>query len=148
MSVNGPAVVWRFRISPLVPSTVAMSAPLQTTVSVMQRTITVRCAEGVDERYALFRFNRGEVYWRLDKFRGLDDLGQPRWVEYVGRLSVGQVIGRLPDQARTIDDWTRKEIALGTVVADDIFSAMIREEALAQLQAELDAFVGVRPGTA
>jgi hypothetical protein len=125
-----------------------MSASVQTTVSVMQRTITVRRADGVDERYALFRFAGGDVYWRLDKFRGLDDLGQPRWVQYVGRLSVGEVIGRLPDQARTIDDWTRKEIALGTVVADDIFSAMIREEALARLQAELDAFVGVRPGSA
>ena len=73
-----------------------MSASLQTTVSVRQRTITVRCANGVDERYALFRFDRGEVYWRLDKFCGLDDFGQPRWVDYVGRLSVGQVIGRCP----------------------------------------------------
>jgi hypothetical protein len=125
-----------------------MSASVQTTVSVMQRTITVRCANGVDERYALFRFGRGEVYWRLDKFCGLDDFGQPRWVEYGGRLSVGQVIGRLPHQAGTIADWTRKEIALGTVVADDIFSAMIREEALDRLQAELDALLGVRPANA
>ena len=125
-----------------------MSASLQTTVSVMQRTITVRCANGVDERYALFRFERGEVYWRLDEFSGVDDLGQPRWSAYVGRLSVGEVIGRLPDQARTIADWTRQEIALGTVVADDIFSAMVREEALAGLQAELDALLGVGPGTA
>jgi hypothetical protein len=125
-----------------------MSPSLQTTVSVMRRTITVRCANGVDERYALFRFDRGEVYWRLDEFCGLDDFGQPRWIAYVGRLSVGQVIGRLPEQARTIADWTRKEIALGTVVADDIFSAMVREDALAQLQAELDALLGVRPRTA
>jgi hypothetical protein len=114
----------------------------------MQRTITVRCANGIDERYALFRFDRGEVYWRLDKFCGLDDFGQPRWVDYVGRLSVDQVIGRLPDQARTIADWTRKEIAVGTVVADDIFSAMIREDALARLQDELNALLSVRPGTA
>jgi hypothetical protein len=116
-----------------------MRTSLQTTVSVMQRTITVRCANGVDERYALFRFDRGEVYWRLDEFCGLDDLGQPRWTAYVARLSVGQVINRLPDQARTIADWTRKEIAVGTAVADDIFRAMIREDALTRLQAELNA---------
>jgi hypothetical protein len=122
-----------------------MSACLQTSVSVMQRTITVRRPNGVDERYALFRFDRGEVYWRLDEFCGLDDFGKPRWTAYVGRLSVGQVTGRLPHQARTIADWTRKEIALGTVVADDIFSAMIREEALARLQAELDASPGDPP---
>ena len=120
-----------------------MNTRLQTTVSVAQRTIIVRSANGVDERYALFRFARGEVYWRLDEFSGLDDLGQPRWIAHGGRLSVGQVIGHLPDQARTIADWTRKEIALGTVVADDIFSAMVREDALAQLQAELDALLAV-----
>jgi len=127
------------------PSTLAMSVSLQTTVSVLQRTITVRWANGVDERYALFRFDRGEVYWRLDKFHGLDDFGQPRWIEHGGRLSVGQVMSRLPDHARTIADWTRKEIALGTMAADDIFIAMIREEALAQLQVELDALLGARP---
>jgi hypothetical protein len=119
-----------------------MSGSLQTIVSVMRRTITVCRTNGVGERYALFRFGRGEVYWRLDKFCGLDDVGQPRWVDYVGRLSVGEVIDRLPDQARTIVDWTREEIALGTVVAEDIFSAMVREEALALLQAELDALLG------
>jgi hypothetical protein len=120
-----------------------MSAPLPTTVSVAQRTITVHTANGVDERYSLFRFDRGEVYWRLDEFRGLDDYGQPRWIAHAGRLSVGQVIGHLPDQAGTIADWTRKEIALGTVVADDIFSAMVREDALAELQAELDTLLSV-----
>jgi hypothetical protein len=43
---------------------------------------------------------------------------------------------------------TRKEIALGTIVADDIFSAMAREEALARLQDELNAALGTDRQTA
>lgn len=116
---------------------------LQTTASVLQRTLTVRHANGVDERYALFRFARGEVYWRLDEFRPSEGFSERRWVACRGRLSVAQVIGRLPGQARTIAEWTRQEIALGTVVANDVSSATTRKEALDRLQAELHAALGV-----
>lgn len=126
-----------------------MKRPLQTTVSAMQRTITVLYSNGVDERYALFRSHRGDVHWRLDEFRAPEHPGQePRWVACHGRVSVADVIDRLPDQAHTAVDWTRNEIELGTVVTDDIFSAMRREEALARLQAELDAALGVDPQAA
>lgn len=121
-----------------------MDGALQTTVSARQRTITVQYARGVDERYALFRFDRGDVYWRLDEFRAAEDLGgAPHWIACHGRLTVAEVVGRMPDHVRTILDWTRDEIVLGTVIADDIFTAMTREDALTRLQIELDAAIGV-----
>ena len=126
-----------------------MDHALQTTVSARQRTITVQYASGIDQRYALFRFDRGDVYWRLDEFRAAEDVGgAPRWLACHGRLSVAEVVGRMPDHGRTVLDWTREEIVLGTVIADDIFTAMIREDALTLLQVELDAALGVDRQTA
>ena len=116
-----------------------MNHLLQITPRASHRTITVSYADDRDERYALYRFASGDVCWRLDEFRIPDD---PReigtWIDSHGRLTVAEVIERLPAHARTIRDWTRKEIALGTVIADDIFSAMTREEALARLSDELE----------
>ncbi len=110
-----------------------------TTARLSHRTITVSHSGGRDERYALFRFNDGDVGWRLDVFRIPDDPREPAgWTESHGRLTVGEVVDRLPAHAEAIREWTRKEIALGTVVADDIFSAMTREQALARLSTEVD----------
>ena len=122
-----------------------MNRLLQIIPRASHRTITVSYADGRDERYALYRFDSGDVCWRLDAFQIPDDpRGIGTWIDSHGRLTVAEVIERLPAHARTIRDWTRKEIALGTVVVDDIFSEMTRGEALARLAAELDASEAAR----
>lgn len=113
---------------------------LNTIPRASQRTITVSYAHGIDERYALFRFRDGDVGWRLDEFRFSDDPGEPAsWSDSYGRLTVAEVVQRLPGHARLVHEWTRKEVQLGTVVVDDIFTAMTREEALTRLTAQLTA---------
>lgn len=117
-----------------------MNRRLNTIARPSQRTITVSYANGVDERYALFRFRDGDVGWRLDEFRvsgDPSDVGS--WLDSYGRLTVAEVVERLPEHGRLVHEWTRREIALGTVVADDIFTAMTREQALSRLSAECDA---------
>ncbi len=116
-----------------------MTRRVHTAPSARHRTITISYANGLDERYALFRFADGDVGWRLDEFRFTEDPRESSlWSDSHGRLTVAEVVARLPEHARVIHDWTRKEIELGTVVVDDIFAAMTREEAVARLAAELD----------
>ena len=116
-----------------------MNRPLHTTIRASHQTITVAYAAGLDERYSLFRFRDGDVGWRLDEFRFPEDPREPAsWAASYGRLSVGEVVDRLPGHADLVRDWTRKEIALGNVIADDTFSAMTRERALARLDLELE----------
>ncbi len=117
-----------------------MNRPLHTTIRTSHQTITIAYAGGLDERYSLFRFRDGDVGWRLDQFRFPEDARETAsWAESHGRLTVGEVVDRLPGHADLVREWTRKEISLGTVIADDIFSAMTRERALARLGLELEA---------
>ncbi len=116
-----------------------VSRRVHTAPSTRHRTITISYANGLDERYALFRFADGDVGWRLDEFRFTADPREAaHWSDSHGRLTVAEVVARLPEHARIVHDWTRREIELGTVVVDDIFSAMRRDEAVARLTAELD----------
>lgn len=109
---------------------------LYTNVVSTQRSITVTYAGGLSHRFALFGPASGDVYWRLDDFRD-DPSGTPQWVASHGRLTVAEVVSRLPASTRTVLDWTRREIELGLTVSDDIFAAMRREDALKVLADEL-----------
>ena len=111
---------------------------LYTTVSSLQRSITLNYDGGISQRYALYRFNSGDVYWRVDDFRDPADPSEPpRWVASHGRATLAEVVERVPDHAGAVLDWTRQEIGLGNVVADDMFAAMQRQEALERLKEEL-----------
>ncbi len=118
-----------------------MNDPLGTTVSPLQRTIGVRLSTGEIERYALTQTREGDVFWRQDWFAA--DTGAPSggaWVGHGGRLTVGEVVERLPACARQIVQWTREEIELGAALPDaDMFVRAVRADALKRLDRELAA---------
>jgi hypothetical protein len=109
-----------------------MSSALTTTVSPTQRTISVLLESGETERYALAQTREGDLFWRQDTFAGA------AWVGHGGRLTVGDVVARVPSCARHVVAWTRAEIELGADLPDaDVFVRAIRRDALARLTREL-----------
>ena len=118
-----------------------MPDSLGTTISPLQRTIGVLLATGETERYALAQTREGDVFWRQDWFAA--DAGAPSgeaWVGHGGRLTVAEVVERVPDCARQVRDWTREEIELGAdLPGADVFVRAIRADALRRLERELAA---------
>jgi hypothetical protein len=111
-----------------------MSHSLTTTVSTSQRAISVLLESGQTVRYALAQSREGDVFWRQDTFAA------GTWVGHGGRLSVGEVLARVPSCERQVVAWTREEIELGTALPDaDMFVRAIRADALKRLERELDA---------
>ena len=111
-----------------------MSHSLSTTISPSQRSISVLLESGETERYALAQSRDGDVYWRQDTFAA------SAWVGHGGRLTVGQVLARVPGCERQVVAWTREEIELGPDLPDaDMFVRAIRADALKRLARELDA---------
>jgi hypothetical protein len=118
---------------------------VSTTVSVLTRSINVLVDDGKTERFALVRGNNGEVHWRHDVFGPRDDHGQTPWIDHSGRLTVGEVLERIPKCARDVRRWTRDEIELGADDGDvDIFSREVRRRSLDRLADELGAASAVR----
>lgn len=113
---------------------------INTTVSARHRTISLLLASGVTDRYALIRRPNGEVYWSLDSFTREDGGGPLRWAGHGGRVTVADVIARVPAAARDILRWTREEIEDGPDVYEiDLFSRENRRRSLERLAAELEA---------
>jgi hypothetical protein len=111
-----------------------MSPPLSTTVSVVQRAVNVLLESGETERFALVQAADGAVHWRHDTFAA-----DHAWISHGGRLSVAEVLARVPQCERQVRAWTREEIDLGPrPVGVDAFAAAVRESALERLAAELD----------
>jgi hypothetical protein len=118
-----------------------MSDTIGTNVSPTQRAISVLLDSGKTERYALAQTREGDVFWRHDTFAA--DAGAPSgtaWVGHGGRLTVGQVLARVPSCERHVVRWTREEIELGVELPDaDMFVRAVRSDALRRLSRELDA---------
>ena len=118
-----------------------MSSVVNTTRSSLQRTIQVLLDTGEVERYALARRRDGGVAWRQDTFTS--DGGAPgadTWIAHGGRVTVAEVLHRIPSCRRDVLEWTRHEIADGPDDPDlDLFSRATRVEDLARLEAELRA---------
>lgn len=112
---------------------------INTTTSGLQRTIQLLISSGEVERYALARRRDGGVAWRHDTFDGDGSApGVETWIAYGGRVTVGQVLDRVPSCRREILEWTRNEIAEGTDDPSlDLFSRAERQSSLALLEAEL-----------
>jgi len=114
---------------------------LATTAFPRTRTIVALRSDAKSDRYALHRFPDGSVWWRADTFTAPEHPADPEhWVGYGGELSVGAVIGRVPDQRRPVVDWTRGEIVsgVGAVYTDDPMVLGRRAQSLLRLQEELD----------
>ena len=109
---------------------------ISTTVSTPTRSINVLLETGTTERLALVQASSGDVHWRHDRF-GLGHRG-PEWLGHVGRLTVAEVLARVPDCERHVIAWTREEIEAGPDEVDfDIFQRDARRRALERLAAEL-----------
>ena len=113
---------------------------ISTTVSPRQRTINLLLESGETDRYALIRRPNGDVHWSLDTFTR-EHVGDPlRWTRHGGRLTVGEVLDRLPSCRRDVVRWTLEEIEDGPDSLDvDIFGRDARRRALERLAAELHA---------
>ena len=110
---------------------------ISTTVSTPTRSISVLLETGTTERFALVQASSGDVYWRHDLF-GLRDGGGPKWLGHVGRLSVSEVLARVPTCERHVIAWTHEEIEAGPDEAGfDIFQRDARRRSLERLAAEL-----------
>lgn len=118
-----------------------MSLVINTTTSGLQRTIQLLLDTGEVERFALARRRDGGVAWRHDTFMADGTApGAQSWVAHGGRVTVAEVLARVPKCRREIIDWTRDEIADGADGPDlDIFRRAERAKDLALLDAELRA---------
>ena len=113
---------------------------INTTVSRRQRTISLLLDNGITDRYALVRRPDGDVHWSLDSFTRTDVGGPLQWHSHSGRVSVGDVVARVPDAMRDVLRWTREEIEDGVDVMDvDVFSRETRRRALERLAFEVEA---------
>ena len=110
---------------------------ISTNVSPATRSVNVLLENGTTERFALVQTSGGDVHWRHDLF-GTRDGGGPEWLGHLGRLTVGDVLTRLPTCERHILAWTLEEIEAGPDEAGfDIFQRDARRRALELLSAEL-----------
>jgi hypothetical protein len=80
-----------------------MSQPLSGTVSPARRAVSILLESGATERFALVEGADGDVGWRHDTFAADD------WLAHGGRLTVGDVVARVPDCGRHVVAWTRAE---------------------------------------
>jgi hypothetical protein len=111
---------------------------ISTNVSVSTRSINVLLHTGVTERFALAQATNGDVFWRHDEFV-LGEEG-PEWTGHVGRLTVGEVVARVPTCERQVVAWTREEVESGPDEPGfDIFRRDQRRRALERLTGELAA---------
>jgi hypothetical protein len=109
---------------------------LSTTVSPRHRTISLLLSNGETARFALLRKPNGDVYWSLDMFTRAAPAEPLEWNGHIGRLTVDEVVRRLPACATDIIRWTTEEIDEG-VDDFDIFAADVRRRALQRLADEL-----------
>lgn len=114
---------------------------ISTTVSMFNRSINVLVSSGETERFALVPAGGGELFWRHDTFGADDDSGRAsQWLAHGGRLTVGQVLARVPQCRREVLRWTREEIEAGPHHFDlDLFEQHARQASLARLADELAA---------
>ena len=114
---------------------------ISTAVSIVHRSISVLYDTGDTIRYALAQSPDGEVFWREDTFGpDADGVAGKVWLSHGGRLSVADVCARVPQCSRDVMRWTQLEIEAGPDLPDgDVFTRMIRADALARLRDELDA---------
>ncbi len=110
---------------------------ITTTVSARHRTISLLLSNGETARFALMRKPNGDVFWSLDMFTRATPAEPLQWSGHIGRLTVGEVVRRLPACEADIVRWTVEEIEDGTVAELDIFVADTRGRALERLAAEL-----------
>ena len=113
---------------------------LSTTVSPRHRTINLLLDSGDTDRYALVRRPNGDVHWSHDTFTR-EHPGDPlQWSGHTGRLTVGEVLARIPGCRRDVLRWTTEELEDGIDAIDvDIFARDARGRALQRLAAELAA---------
>jgi hypothetical protein len=111
---------------------------INTTVSPRHRTISLLLDNGETARFALLRKPNGDVYWSLDMFTRAAAAEPLEWNGHIGRLTVDEVVRRLPRCETDIVRWTLDEIEDGADVVDlDIFARDARHRALERLRAEL-----------
>jgi len=111
---------------------------INTTVSPRHRTISLLLDNGETARFALLRKPNGDVYWSLDMFTRAAPAEPLEWTGHIGRLTVDDVVRRLPACENDIVRWTLDEIEDGADVGDlDIFARDARARALERLRAEL-----------
>jgi hypothetical protein len=111
---------------------------LTTTVAPRNRTISLVLDNGETARFALLRKDNGDVYWSLDLFTRAAATEALQWSGHIGRLTVADVVSRMPSCARDIVQWTEQELEDGHELVDlDIFSRDARRRALERLAAEL-----------
>lgn len=111
---------------------------INTTVSSRHRTISLLLDNGDTARFALLRKPSGDVYWSLDMFTRAAAAEPLEWAGHIGRLTVDEVVRRMPSCEDDIVRWTVDEIEDGTDVGDlDIFARDARGRALERLRAEL-----------
>ena len=111
---------------------------LTTTVSPRHRTISLLLDNGETARFALLRRPNGDVYWSLDTFTRAAPAEPLEWNGHIGRLTVDDVVRRLPRCQTDIVRWTSEEIDEGWDLIDlDIFARDGRRRALARLCDEL-----------
>lgn len=111
---------------------------INTTVSSRHRTISLLLDNGETARFALLRKTNGDVYWSLDMFTRAAVAEPLEWSGHIGRLTVDEVVRRLPACEEDIVRWTMDEIEDGPDVGDlDIFARDARGRALDRLRAEL-----------
>ena len=111
---------------------------LTTTVSVLSRSISVLLEDGRTERFSLARSATGDVRWRHDVFGAPDATGQAPWLHHGGRLTVAEVLARVPHCESEVRRWTREEVEAGPGHEDDIFIRLERQRALERLAGELE----------
>ena len=111
---------------------------INTTVSPRHRTISLLLDNGKTARFALMRMPNGDVYWSLDLFTRAAPAEPAQWNAHIGRLTVAEVVRRLPHCERDIVRWTTDEIEDGAESFElDIFARDVRRRALDRLGAEL-----------
>ena len=111
---------------------------INTTVSARHRTISLLLDNGDTARFALLRKSNGDVYWSLDMFTRAAPAEPLEWNGHIGRLTVDEVVRRLPACANEIVRWTNEEIEDGWDLVDlDIFARDARRRALERLRTEL-----------
>jgi hypothetical protein len=111
---------------------------INTTVSPRHRTISLLLDNGETARFALLRKPNGDVYWSLDMFTRAAAAEPLEWSGHIGRLTVDEVVRRLPACENEVIRWTADELEDGPDIADlDIFARDARGRALERLRAEL-----------
>jgi hypothetical protein len=117
-----------------------MSDHVGLTISPLNRSIQVVRTTGECDRYALVRSADGDVGWRHDVFAAAGGGGADAWLRHGGRMTVEEVVDRVPQCVTHIVRWTREELEDGPAMGvEDIFAQQVRRQALARLADELAA---------